>query len=75
MVSRKRLTMSNWNKRLFLRKEAVALSFLKDILKAQTVKEKRKIIATKNPHFYLMFHGGVANKTNYESEVCDGLSE
>lgn len=36
-----------------------SLSMLNEILSANRIKEKRSVVARFNPHFYLMFQGGV----------------
>ena len=36
-----------------------SLHMLNEILSANKIKEKRSVVARFNPHFYLMFQGGV----------------
>ena len=42
-----------------------SLRMLNEILSANKTKEKRSVVARFNPHFYLMFQGGVKR---YEDE-------
>jgi hypothetical protein len=41
------------------RTHQASLRMLNEILSANKIKEKRSVVAKFNPHFYLMFQGGV----------------